>query len=200
MNSEVNLKVDRHFGRNEDKNSYIGTYYIKDTEKFNCIANFKILNIDWVCRIATVQLELYRNSIKDENISMNIHKIIKAMVDYMYNNLNLLKIKTKLYSNDEDMIISYQEFGFEIEGFLKNELFVNGEYYNLIYLALFKEGYNENIITSKFEKSISEENNDEIKKENKGLGQISINKATDLSVLHIKKLGALFNIEGEKNK
>lgn len=180
----MELKVEKYYKKNEDRSLLTGRYYIKNNDKNNAIAHFEISNIDWICRIATIKLDIYDNKSNNE-IPDYVHNIINSMVNYLYNELNLLKIKTKIYSNKDNLIKYFQDFGFEIEGFLKNELYLNGEFYDYIYLSFFRNNYNGNII--KIDYKIEDKANEE---------DIPDDKENNNS---LKKIGSAFRININKN-
>lgn len=180
----LEIKIEKYYKRDDDKTSLTGRYYIKSTERNNIIAHFDILNINWICRIASIEFAIDDNKLIAENENY-VHNIINSMIHHIYNELNLLKIKTKIYSNQDVLIKYLQDFGFEIEGFLKNELYLNGEFYDCVYLAFFRNNYNENIIKTNYK--IEDKVEDE---------EVLTDKEVSYS---LKKIGSAFKINLNKN-
>lgn len=182
----LEIKIEKYYKRDDDKSSLTGRYYIKTIERNKVIAHFDILDINWICRIASIEFAIDDEKLIADNQNY-VHNLINAMVHHIYNELNLLKIKTKIYSNQDILIKNLQDFGFEIEGFLKNELYLNGEFYDCVYLAYFRSNYNENIIKTNYQI----ENNVEINEED-----ILADKEISYS---LKKIGSAFKININKN-
>ncbi len=63
----------------------------------------------------------------------------KLLLDYAFNELNLRKICSgALAFNGRSQAYS-KKCGYEVEGVLKQHIFKNGEYHDLVQLAVFKE-------------------------------------------------------------
>ena len=65
----------------------------------------------------------------------------KLLISYVFSNLNLRKIYVHVFSNNLPAIKLYKKLGFEEEGVLKEETFKNGEYKNVIRMAIFRRNW-----------------------------------------------------------
>jgi len=63
----------------------------------------------------------------------------KFMIDYAFNELNIRKITLSLLSDNLHALSLYKKYGFIREGLLKDEQFKNGNYHDVILMALFNE-------------------------------------------------------------
>lgn len=65
----------------------------------------------------------------------------KLAMDYGFSVLNLYKLYLIVDQENEKAIHIYSKLGFEIEGVLKHEFFINGAYRNAIRMCLFQNQY-----------------------------------------------------------
>jgi RimJ/RimL family protein N-acetyltransferase len=76
-------------------------------------------------------------------------KASKALIGFTFSNLNINKIYLKVFSDNIKAIKLYEKLGFEKEGILKKEIYKNGEFKDVVIMAIFKEKWekeNENNI------------------------------------------------------
>lgn len=66
---------------------------------------------------------------------------IKIMLNHGFNNLNLNRIELKVLETNLRAIRSYEKVGFVKEGLLRNVVFKNGEYINMIVMGILKHEY-----------------------------------------------------------
>jgi RimJ/RimL family protein N-acetyltransferase len=62
----------------------------------------------------------------------------KAMLDHAFNNLNLNRVYLTVLENNERAIKMYEKVGFKREGVLREAIFKNGKYCNLIQMSILK--------------------------------------------------------------
>jgi|LSQX01.2.fsa_nt_gb diamine N-acetyltransferase len=76
------------------------------------------------------------------------YKSSKLLINYVFDNLKINKIYLNVFSDNENAIKLYKKLGFEQEAFLREEIFKNGKFKNVIRMALFKSKWinNENNI------------------------------------------------------
>ncbi|QKJ88310.1 Diamine N-acetyltransferase [Paramixta manurensis] len=68
-------------------------------------------------------------------------KAVKLAMDYGFSVLNLYKLYLIVDQENEKAIHIYTKLGFEIEGVLKHEFFINGEYRNTIRMCIFQHQF-----------------------------------------------------------
>ncbi|WP_194189854.1 GNAT family N-acetyltransferase [Clostridium chrysemydis] len=71
---------------------------------------------------------------------------LKLLVDMMFREYNINKIKAKVSELDENIIKSFKNVGFKEEGKLREEVYKDFKYHDLILVSLFKKDYIENHI------------------------------------------------------
>ena len=64
---------------------------------------------------------------------------MRVLIKFIFNEMNINKIKLNVYEFNERAIRSYEKCGFKKEGVLRKELYRDGKYYDTIVMGLFKE-------------------------------------------------------------
>lgn len=68
-------------------------------------------------------------------------KAVKLAMDYSFSVLNLYKLYLIVDQENAKAIHIYRKLGFEEEGVLKHEFFINGEYRNTVRMCIFQHQY-----------------------------------------------------------
>ncbi|MBM7553203.1 GNAT family N-acetyltransferase [Thalassobacillus pellis] len=66
------------------------------------------------------------------------------LLNYSFYELNLHKVYLRVFSFNQRAIHLYERLGFEKEGELKDQIFRNGNWHGITYLAIFQEKYLQN--------------------------------------------------------
>ena len=66
---------------------------------------------------------------------------LKVLIRFIFEEVNIYKIKLNVFSFNKRAISCYKKLGFKEEGILKDELYRNGKYFDIIPMALFKEDF-----------------------------------------------------------
>lgn len=61
-----------------------------------------------------------------------------VLINFIFNQMNLNKIKLNVYSYNNRAIKCYEKCGFKKEGILREELFRNGQYHDIIIMGILK--------------------------------------------------------------
>ncbi|MCT4598265.1 MAG: GNAT family N-acetyltransferase [Vallitalea sp.] len=69
---------------------------------------------------------------------------MNVLIRFIFNEMNINKIKLCVYSFNKRAIRCYEKCGFIQEGILRQELYRNGKYHDEIEMAILKEDYNKN--------------------------------------------------------
>ncbi|PIJ49148.1 spermidine acetyltransferase [Erwinia sp. OLTSP20] len=70
---------------------------------------------------------------------------VKLAMDYAFSVLNLYKLYLIVDKENAKAIHIYSKLGFEVEGELRHEFFINGEYRNTIRMCIFQNQYMEKL-------------------------------------------------------
>jgi len=69
---------------------------------------------------------------------------MKTLVNFIFNEMNMNKIKLNVYSFNKRAVKSYEKCGFVTEGILKQEFFRNGQYHDEYIMSILKSDYIKN--------------------------------------------------------
>lgn len=76
-------------------------------------------------------------------------QILKLLLDYGFNYLNLNNIMLYVFEFNERAIKAYKKVGFKEIGRRRKSYFVNGKYYDIIFMDILAEEFTENYIKNK---------------------------------------------------
>lgn len=118
------------------KNEY--SFAIETLEDNKYIGGCGINALDWKNSIATVGI-----FIGDKNYwSMGYGTdAMKVLINFIFNEMNINKIKLNVYSFNKRAVKSYEKCGFKIEGTLRQEIFRNGQYHDEYVMGLLREEF-----------------------------------------------------------
>ncbi|SFE66633.1 Protein N-acetyltransferase, RimJ/RimL family [Bacillus sp. OV194] len=66
---------------------------------------------------------------------------MKTLIHFLFQSMNLKRIQLDTWSGNTRAIRSYEKCGFEIEGRLRNNAYIDGKYYDTIVMGLLKEEF-----------------------------------------------------------
>lgn len=72
---------------------------------------------------------------------------IQVLLKVIFGELNFRKIKLGVFEFNKRAISCYEKNGFKIEGILKEELYREGKYHDIILMAMFKKDYYDKLNT-----------------------------------------------------
>ena len=93
----------------------------------------QITNIDAVHRSATLGMRIGEPVERGRGYGRDA---LRLAIDYCWKHLNLSRIQLAVYGTNERAIRLYQASGFEIEGRLRRALFIDGQWIDLVVMAL----------------------------------------------------------------
>ena len=94
-----------------------------------------LFNINWQARHAELRIFLWKN--QNNGIGTEACKFI---VDYAFNMLNLNKVWLGTNLSNAPAVKCYQSAGFDYVGTLKDEIFRNGQYYDVWRMECYRQG------------------------------------------------------------
>lgn len=115
-----------------------GTYNfaIEDIESNKYIGGCGIQNVNWLARVATVGIMIGDKDYWGKGYGTDA---MKVLINFIFDDMNINKIRLGTFSFNERAIKSYQKCGFEVEGVLKDEIFKDGKYYDEIIMSIFNK-------------------------------------------------------------
>lgn len=120
----------------KSNNQGIYNFAIEDIESGKYIGGCGIQSVNWLARVATIGIMIGDKNYWGRGYGTDA---IKTLVNFIFNDMNINKIRLGTFSFNERAIKSYEKCGFQVEGVLKDEIFKDGKYYDEIIMSLFNK-------------------------------------------------------------
>ncbi len=120
-----------------DKNTII--LAICDSINDQHIGNIKLDNFDWVAATCELGILIGNKNFWNKNIGFIV---CSKIIEHAFVTLNIRKILLAVYANNPNATELYKKIGFEIEGQLKQHVYVDGKYIDKILMSLFNPNIN----------------------------------------------------------
>ncbi len=98
----------------------------------------KLFNINWVHRTAYFGIIIGDAKARGKGYGKETTVL---MLNYAFRNLNLHKILLEVVAFNKDAINLYKKIGFENEGILKQQIYLEGSYHDLVIMSLIRDGF-----------------------------------------------------------
>lgn len=130
----------------EENSSPQATFVIVTLDKNEMIGTVGLERINDIHRTATLGIfignkEYWNNSYGTE--------AIRLILDYGFNYMNLHSVKLELMSFNERALKCYKKCGFKEAGRIRESRYINGKYYDTIFMDILKSEFKENYIRNK---------------------------------------------------
>ena len=104
-------------------------------EGWQHIGNIGLMNIDWRCRLAEVGIFIGEKAYWNQGYG---REAMRLMLQYAFNTLNLNRISLHVFSTNIRAIRSYERTGFVQEGRLREDMFLDGEYVDVLVMGMLR--------------------------------------------------------------
>ncbi len=123
---------------NNDNNTIM--FSIRDNETDELLGCCGLCYINWVHRYADLSLYIGKDNcyIDDEGIA---EESCRLLFNYAFNEISLNKIWTEIYEFDEKKLSLYDKLNFNKDGFLREQYFYDGKWWNSYMLSLLSKEY-----------------------------------------------------------
>ena len=111
-------------------------FVIKDLTKNRLIGHVGLYNIDHISKKAEFGILIADNDSHGKGYG---NLCLNHMMDIAFNKLELNKVTLSLLYENVSAYKLYKKNNFEIEGVLKNDIYKNGKYYDVLLMAKFKD-------------------------------------------------------------
>jgi RimJ/RimL family protein N-acetyltransferase len=108
-------------------------FAIRKSDEKNIIGYVQILGIDAVHRSAMLGLRIGEPVDRGKGYG---REALALAVTYCWNHLNLSRIGLAVFGTNDRAVRLYSAFGFEVEGRMRRALFIDGQWIDLIPMAL----------------------------------------------------------------
>jgi len=100
------------------------------------IGNCGLHAIDWKNRVAEVGITIGEKEYQSKGYGTEAMELI---VDYGFKTVNLNRIQLRVYEFNSRAINSYNKIGFVEEGRMRQAIFINGKYHDVIFKSILQE-------------------------------------------------------------
>ncbi|MHA2180196.1 MAG: GNAT family N-acetyltransferase [Promethearchaeota archaeon] len=100
------------------------------------IGNCGIHAIDWKNRVAEVGITIGEKDHQNKGYGT---EAMEMLLTYAFKTVNLNRIQLRVYEFNRRAISSYNKIGFVEEGRMRQAVFINGEYHDVIFMSVLKE-------------------------------------------------------------
>ena len=111
---------------------------VVDRETDQHIGNVTVNEIHWINRTAHVGILIGQKEFWGKGYTL---EALSLILEYVFQQLGLRKINAGAVIDNSASIITLKKLGFKVEGTLRKEAFVSGEYRDEIRLGLFPEEF-----------------------------------------------------------
>lgn len=111
-------------------------FAIEDIETHTYIGGCGIQEVNWISRVATVGIMIGNKEFWGKGYGTDA---MKVLVKFLFEEMNVNKVKLETFSFNERAIKSYEKSGFKTEGILKEEIFKAGKYYDVVIMSRFNK-------------------------------------------------------------
>jgi len=122
------------------------TFSICRVEDEKLIGNLSLMGIDYINRTAELGILIGEEDSRSKGYG---EEAINLLLDYGFNYLNLHSIFLKANSINKRAIRCYEKVGFKLFGTKREDKYINGKYYDTIYMDLLKKEYSKESIINK---------------------------------------------------
>ncbi|KLO21664.1 acetyltransferase [Marinitoga sp. 1197] len=110
------------------------SFAIERKEDNKYIGGCGIVSVDWKNSVTTVGIFLGK-PFWNKGYGTDA---MKVLINFIFNEMNVNKVKLHVFSFNKRAIKSYEKVGFKIEGILREEIFREGKYHDEIIMGLLR--------------------------------------------------------------
>jgi RimJ/RimL family protein N-acetyltransferase len=109
---------------------------IIDKESDKHIGNIRLGPINWITRIAPLGIMIGNKEFWGKGYAT---EAIQLILEYAFKRLNLHKVNAGIVAIHQASIRAFEKAGFKIEGQARSQFYLDGDYYDSLYLGITKE-------------------------------------------------------------
>lgn len=128
-------------GMSSSKETY--SFAIETLEDGKYIGGCGINDIDWKNSVALVGIFIGDKEHLGKGYGTDA---MKVLVKFIFEQMNIHKVKLNVFSFNERAIKSYEKCGFVKEGVLRDEIFRDGKYYDEIIMSILREEFESSLV------------------------------------------------------
>lgn len=137
LHEPIGMKQQTEWFKNITSKDVVMTIFLKEKNGLRIIGTTGLYNINMRHQTATLKLRI-TNNVQGRGIG---NKLFIMILDYAFGTLNIRKILSDNFSDNERVAILKDKLGFVKEGILRKHYYHNGEFRDADVYNLFKEDY-----------------------------------------------------------
>lgn len=114
----------------------IYSFAIETLDTGEYIGGCGINQLDWKNRVATVGIFIGKKELWGKGFGTDA---MQVLIRFIFEQMNLNKVKLNVYSFNQRAIRSYEKCGFKTEGVLRQEIFRDGQYHDELVMAILRD-------------------------------------------------------------
>lgn len=142
----VTLPSEKEYLENSAKNQENRCFNIIDLETDRLIGTLGLEHINWIERSAVLGIFIGDNNFRSNGYGT---EAIKMLLEYGFKYLNLHSIRLDLLSINERAHQCYLKCGFKDTGCSREEIFLNGKYYDKLHMDVLENEFSGDFIRNK---------------------------------------------------
>lgn len=120
------------------KDKSVRIFSIRKNENNELIGTCQLHSINLLHRTAELQIRIGETDQLEKGFGTDA---VKLLLKFGFNELGLNRIFLRVFDSNERAIRVYEKAGMKIEGKLRESLFINGEFINILVLAILKSEF-----------------------------------------------------------
>jgi RimJ/RimL family protein N-acetyltransferase len=117
-------------------------FAVIDKKSDRHIGNIKLGPINWLMRVTSVGIMIGNKECWGKGYGT---EAIRLVLDYAFNRLNLHKVTAGIVAIHQASIRAFEKAGFEKEGQARSQFFLDGKYYDSLYLGITEEDFQKSL-------------------------------------------------------
>jgi len=122
--------------KNRDDTIVFAVLIHEDNNVEKLIGNCGLHAIDWKNRVGEVGIIIGEKEYQGKGYGT---EAMELLLDYGFKTVNLNRIQLRVYEFNSRAINSYNKIGFVEEGRMRQAIFINGEYHDIIFMSILQE-------------------------------------------------------------
>ena len=144
--ASITESLESEFLEKSTKNMNIRSFYIVDLENDNLIGVISLEKFNNICRSAVLGIFIGDEEYRNKGYGK---EAINLLLEYGFRYLNLHSIKLSLLGINERAHKCYLKCGFKDIGCGREEIYINGKYYDKKYMDILENEFNGDYIRNK---------------------------------------------------
>ncbi|MGE7840103.1 GNAT family N-acetyltransferase [Lysinibacillus sp. NPDC093712] len=123
-----------------EKDDYMFAIELKDEKVF--IGTIAVYLVNWNNRTSHVGISIGPD-FQGKGYGTDA---MKVLLDFIFNYMNVNKVKLQVFGYNQRAIGSYEKCGFQLEGTFREELFRFGKYHDILVMGLLRKDWEETLV------------------------------------------------------